>query len=191
MKDQIAEAAGREIMQRGLRFSIRDLAGRLGISTKTVYQYFESKEMIIQFLVEQSVSDMKQKEQLLMEDHTLGAHERLSQALIVLPQAFAFTSMHVLEELKRHYPNQWRIVDDYLNQGWDNIRVLFREGMERGELRPFDPELFIQTYVGGMYQIMENKSSGGQLLQQALSGMVELLLTGIYNRGISAQEGTR
>lgn len=183
MKHQIIQAAVQEIAHRGLKFSIRDLAGRLGISTKTLYQHFASKEIMIQYLVEQSVTDMKEKELSLLENRSLSLQEKLREMLIVIPQAFTFTDMRVLEELRKMYPGQWAILDEYLNQGWDNIRLLFQEGIARGEFRQFDSELFIQTYVGGVYQIMHNSRFGGKGLQEALTGVVDLLLTGIYNLG--------
>lgn len=181
MKDRIVQAAADEIMHRGLKFSMRDLSGRLGVSTKTIYQFFESKEHLMGCMVKQSISEMKEKENQLMNDSSLSTRQKLEQALVVLPQGLAFFDIRVLNELKKSYPVQWKTVDAYLNQGWEQIRFLVREGLANGQLRPFDLELFIQMYVAGLYHFMDRQSVGhtGLSLEEALSSMVDILLCGI------------
>ncbi|GIP24261.1 TetR/AcrR family transcriptional regulator [Paenibacillus sp. J22TS3] len=183
MKNHIAQAAAREIARRGLHFSIRDLTASLGISSKTLYQHFESKEAIIGYLVEQSIEDMRSEEQRLLGNHDMPLSKRLRELLIVLPQGFSFTQVGVLDELRRKYPAGWATLDEYLNQGWDNIRRLFQEGMESGEFRRFNPELFIQAYVGGMYQIMDSEGGRQRGVQETLAELVDLLLNGIHAPG--------
>lgn len=186
MKERIYQSAITEIMQRGLRFSIRDLASRLGISTKTLYVYFDSKEKIINYIVERSIQEMKEKEQEIMEDPTLSMKEKLHLSLVNIPQGVAFSNIHLLDDLHKMYPNQWAIVDEHLNRGWDGIRLLIAEGIANKELREFDVDLFIRVYVGAMYHLMDNEVSVNQhlSLEQALSGTVDLLLSGIYNQDV-------
>ncbi|MCD9020271.1 TetR/AcrR family transcriptional regulator [Cohnella sp. NL03-T5] len=181
MKDRIAKAATHEILQRGLKFSIRDVSDRLGISTKTMYQHFESKEQLIGFIVEQSVLEMQEKEKELMGDASLSTGQKLNQALTVLPSGFAFSDIRALDELRKLYPEQWMKMDHYLTQGWDNIRLLINEGIANGELRQFDVELFIQVYIGAVYRLMDVQAVGlrGLKLEKALSDMVEFMLIGI------------
>lgn len=182
MKERIYQSAILEISQRGLRFSIRDLASRLGMSTKTVYFYFDSKEAIINYIVNRSIQEMKEKEQTIMMDSTLTLRQKLYLALVNVPQGVAFTSTHVLDELQKLYPDQWTIVDEHLNREWDSIRVLMKKGMLNGELREFDVDLFIHVYVGAMYHFMDRQVSMNHSLslEEALSGTVKFLVSGIF-----------
>ncbi|MCF2945128.1 TetR/AcrR family transcriptional regulator [Paenibacillus tarimensis] len=184
MKERIMQAAVQEMNYRGLRFSIRDVAGRLGISTKTLYQHFGSKEEIIAAVVERAVTEMTEAEEKLMEEPSLTLMDKLHQALIVLPRGVAFHDIQILSELKMRYPDQWEVVQTHIDKGWDNIRVLFREGVDSGLLRDFDVELFIQIYVGAWYRLMDPELAGqsgqpAKPMEQALTGMVDILLTGI------------
>lgn len=184
MKERIVQTALSEILQRGLKFSIRDIANHLGISTKTIYQYFESKEQIIGYIVKQSIFDMKEAEQLLINDITLSIQQKLSRALVILPRGFVFKDIRLLHELRQRYPEQWREVDMYVNQGWDTIRLLLNEGMANGDFRQFDLELFIQVYIGALYRLMDYQVAVEKELplEKALNNMVELLLVGISKR---------
>jgi AcrR family transcriptional regulator len=182
MKERIIQAATEAMMQWGLKFSIRDIASRLGISTKTIYQYFESKEQMISSILEQTIQEMREIEREVMDDSSLSIKQKLHKALVILPSGFAFHDIRIMHELKQRYPEQWRIVDDYVSNGWVNIRLLVEEGAAQGDLRPFDIELFIQVYIGAMYQLMDQQSVSKKAisLEDTLDQMVELLLVGIY-----------
>lgn len=181
MKERISEAAVTEILQRGLRFSMRDLANRLGMSTKTLYVYFPSKEALISSLVDTSIQEMKAAEHKIMTDPDLSLTQKLRLALVNMPQGVAFGQVHLLQELKKQFPHQWEAVDEHLNQGWDYIRHLVQQGIATKELREFDVELFIQVYVGAMYQFMDYSLPANQrfTLEQALTETVDLLMSGI------------
>ncbi|GGF66940.1 hypothetical protein GCM10010912_09910 [Paenibacillus albidus] len=185
MRERIIQASEDEIIKRGLKFSIRDVAKLLGISTKTVYQYVESKESIIGAIVERSISEMRNAEKEIMGDSSLSLRHKLHQTLALLPRGFVFQDIHILEELKQRYPAQWQEVDNYVRKGWDNIRLLVEEGVATGEIREFDLELFIQVYIGAFYHLMEHRHAArnGLSLEKALGQMVDLLLVGIYKEG--------
>jgi len=181
MKDRIREAAVQEIRRRGIKFSVRELAGSLGISTKTLYQHFASKEQLVADLVRHSIQGMRERESIVLNDASLSTERKLYEALIIVPQAFAFIDARLFHELKIAYPAQWRVLDEYMNKGWDNIRILVRQGVEEGSLRPFDVELFIDAYVGALYRMMDFEVSGsrGLPLDKALALTVDFLMYGI------------
>ncbi|MNJ60956.1 hypothetical protein D3C77_567220 [compost metagenome] len=101
---------------------------------------------------------------------------------MLLPSGLAFHSIHVLEELKQRFPIQWEAVDQYIQKGWDGIRLLVQKGIRNEEIREFNFELFIQVYIGAFYRLMEHQyeAQDGLSLENALAQMVELLLNGIY-----------
>lgn len=184
MKVRIYQEAVHEIMQRGLRFSVRDLASRLGISTKTLYLHYDSKEAIISYIVDRSIQEMKDREKELMNDSSLSLKQKLFQALVNIPQGVAFSDIRVLHDLKKMYYDQWKKVDEYLNSGWDYIRLLVQEGIARKELRPFNLELFIHVYVGAMYRLMNDQAPVKYKLSldEAISETVHLLLSGVFEK---------
>lgn len=86
-----------------------------------------------------------------------------------------------MKELQNAYPEQWTIMDEYLNKGWDNIRLMLQQGMDSGDLRVFDIETFIRLYVGAIYQLMDQSVADHRelALEDALARVVDLLLRGI------------
>lgn len=181
MREKIIQAALEEMMNNGLKFQIRDIAVRLGISTKTIYQNFASKEEMIGTIVEHCIMDMKASERTLMQNSSLNLIQKLRQALAILPRGFVFRDLRIIQELRLRYPEHWSKVDDHVNQGWDQIRVLINEGVHSGQLRRFDVDLFIQVYVGALYNLMDYQVASRieTSLDRMLEQMVDFLMQGI------------
>lgn len=181
MIQKIMEAAKNEIMLRGLKFTIRDLAAALGVSTKTIYQHFDSKEAIISSLIRQAIDEMRESETVVLHDASMSAVQKLQSMLAAAPAWFHLGDVRVLQELKLRYPQQWAELDEHVSAGWDMVRQVVQAGIQEGSLRPFDLDLFIQVYVGGLYQLLDSKGGrrAGVPLEQALSRMVEMLVYGV------------
>jgi AcrR family transcriptional regulator len=184
MKDKIVQAVYQEMIHSGLKFTIREIANRMGISTKTIYQHFASKEQIIDYMVEQSISEMKRSEQQIMNQDELSHLDKLKQVLTIAPQAWASFDMHMLKEMGVKYPASWDKIDTYMNQGWQQIRLLIQAGISQGDFREFDIELFIQVYLGAMYQLINQRATrvNPWTAERAIVQTTEFLLEGIYKR---------
>lgn len=182
MKQRVIEAAKEEIIENGLRFTMRDLAARLGVSSKTIYQSFESKEQIIDAIVTNSILEMQAAEASIMEDASLTQLEKLKKTLVNVPEWFILSDIRLLKEFKQKYPKQWAEIDKHVTLGWSQVQLLVEQGVKEGTLRPFNMDLFIQMYIGSLYQLMEerrDRRAAQAPLEQLSEQMVELLLYGI------------
>lgn len=167
-----------------MRFTMGELAKQLGMSTKTLYGYFPSKDVLIATILHEAIVELQEKEKDIMGNPDLTTLDKLKQCLILIPTDFQFIGLNLITELQRYYPDQWKTLDQFLNKQWGNITELFHEGINQGWLRPFNTKIFIDLYVGGFYRLIEdsaaNKSS--MTLQEGLREMGEILLAGIIKR---------
>lgn len=178
MRERILSAAREELAYRGLKFSIRELIARLGISSKTLYQYFASKEELVTALTLAEIEEMKRRELEIREDPSLSVAEKLREALLVLPGSLAAKDFRLLDDLRRSYPEAWGHAERYLIEGWRGVEQLVAEGVREGTIRRFDLDLLIQMYVGSMYRLLETRSEH-MTSGEALRNMVDILLDGI------------
>lgn len=58
MRDKIIDATVEEFKQNGLKFTMNDLAKRLGISKKTIYTVFESKQAVLVAVADRYAADL-------------------------------------------------------------------------------------------------------------------------------------
>ncbi|MEC0258860.1 TetR/AcrR family transcriptional regulator [Paenibacillus lautus] len=184
MRDRIVDAASNEIRRRGLRFTMGDLAKRLGMSTKTLYGYFPSKDVLIATILHDAIVELQEKEKEIMGNPDLTTLDKLKQCLILIPTDFQFIGLNLITELQRYYPDQWKTLDQFLNKQWDSITELFHEGINQGWLRPFNTKIFIDLYVGGLYRLIEDSSENKSsiTLHEGLRDMGEILLSGIIKK---------
>lgn len=181
MKERILEASRREFEKKGFRFTMGELARNLGVSTKTLYEYYPSKDELLKDILNHAIYELRLKEKEILHDPYLDILEKLKRCLILIPEDFQFAQLSHLEELQRYYPKQWELLDQFINEQWDGIVSLINEGILSEKIRPFNPRIFIDIYIGGLYRLMENSSRNENKvsLHEALMEMVEILLLGI------------
>ncbi|WP_042148459.1 TetR/AcrR family transcriptional regulator [Paucisalibacillus sp. EB02] len=184
MKEKILDRSRREFERKGFRFTMGELARRLGVSTKTLYEYYPSKDELISDILNQAIYELKVKEKEILGDPSLDNLEKLKKCLILIPANFQFTQLSHLEELQRYYPKQWEILDEFINEQWEGIISLINEGISTGKIRPFNSIIFIDIYIGGLYRLLDHSfpKENNTTLLETLKEMVDILLQGILKQ---------
>lgn len=158
-----------------------ELAKQLGMSTKTLYGYYPSKEELLNEMIDLAIDELKMKEEEILHDSTLNRIEKLQKCLVLIPADFQFAQLQYLAELQKYYPNQWETLDQFIHEQWTGIFSLLDEGIVANQIRPFNKEIFIEIYVEGLYQLMEHASKNRNMssLQDTMQEMVDILMLGI------------
>lgn len=184
LKERILEGARKELKRKGFRFTISELATQLGISTKTFYEYYPSKNELIGDILNQAIKELKVKENEILLDLTIDTVEKLKKCLILIPVDFQFAQLGHLEELQRYYPMQWEILDSCIREQWESVLSLMNEGILLEQIRPFNTQIFIDLYIGGLYRLMDNSSSNKNnvTLLETMEELVDILMHGILKK---------
>ena len=103
MKHRIMEVALEEMHEQGSKFTMSDLAHRLGMSKRTLYENFDSKEALIAAIFDTGLQDLKRQRIAIMNDNRLNITEKLQRMLTVKPELFGETA----DRVKLDYSNQW------------------------------------------------------------------------------------
>jgi AcrR family transcriptional regulator len=184
MKERITQEAIFLIQQKGVSFTISDLAKNLGTSKRTMYQHFSSKDDIIDSIIENLILQIKNKEEEIFHDESLSLPEKITQVLICVPEELSTMDIRLLADLKRLHYNQWVEIDDFLKQEWDLVVKLMEEGIETGVLREINSQLFIELYLGAINQIYQPSFSlkSNLTMSEILKSVIDILLNGISIR---------
>ncbi|MGM9569650.1 MAG: TetR/AcrR family transcriptional regulator, partial [Phascolarctobacterium sp.] len=134
MKQMILAAALEEINMRGLRFTMQDLAARMKVSKRSLYENFTSKEELVGSLLDDILAEMARQEQAICES-IASPKEKLGQLLTVHPYEAEMFNKNIYEDLKRLFPNQWQKVEASRLERQQRIEQLLQEGIQQGELR--------------------------------------------------------
>ena len=90
------DATVEEFKQNGLKFTMNDLAKRLGISKKTIYTVFESKQAVLVAVADRYAADLYSMQEELEADVSLNVVQKLEKQVLlsVLWSQMFCTRMH-------------------------------------------------------------------------------------------------
>lgn len=182
MKDLILAETFHLIKEKGFSFTVSDIAAKIGKSKRTIYECFVSKEEIIECLINKIIEDMKQTEKEIAENNKLTYIEKINHILIAIPNNFDFVNIRLLADLKKNYYKQWQTLDEYIQNDWSTVRKLLKQGMDKGEIRHINIDLFIQLYLGSINQIYDVNFplKHDHSMKEILISTMEILLHGIH-----------
>ena len=142
--------------RRGIRaVTMDDIARELGMSKKTVYQYFKNKAEIVQAVC----NDHFNEERCILEEILEKAHDPVEEMLLILQameKTFKEFPTVMIYEVQRYYPNAWNLFDgfkhDFILQ---SIRQNLNEGVKLGLYRQdMDLELVARLRLTEIEMIM-------------------------------------
>lgn len=169
----------------GLDFTMSQLAARLGMSKKTLYVLFDSKEALLLAVVDAMFDAVKADEAKILARQDLSLADKVRQLVVVLPDSYKNLDWSRLQGVEEKYPAVYGRIRQRLESEWEPTLELLRQGMEQGELRPFQPGLLRAVVEGAMEHFLSSDAlqREGIGYVQALDGMMDLLMEGILAKG--------
>jgi AcrR family transcriptional regulator len=148
-------AAMVEMDEHGVRFTMSDLATRLAISKRTLYEHFESKEVLISSIVDAVISDLRVQRSEIVSNPDLDLREKLVRMLTVKSKVFSDVSDRVKMELSQQYPGLWEKAHKSQEEQWDVIDNVIKEGIEAGCFRPIFVPVLRKVLQGSVREIID------------------------------------
>lgn len=177
----ILEGTMQAFNQKGLGFTMDDIAGLLGMSKKTIYTVFKTKEELFLDMVDYLFDTIKESEQAVLEDANMTTLEKIRTILGVLPEGYKEIDFKQLYLLKEKYPKIYLQVEKRLETGWEPTIALLEQGMAEGVIRPVRIpvlKMMLEATLEQFFQrdiLVQNKIS----YADALNEVVEILVNGI------------
>lgn len=181
IKNRIMKGFIEEIRDKGMKFSMDDLAKRLGISKRTLYEHFSSKVEILETIIQQSFEEGDEKTQQILADDTLSLIDKIKGVMMVLPTHYEFYDLRILEQMKRYYPEQYAQVEASLSEDWQTLRVLLEQAIREGLIVNMDVTLMLKVIVDALNSTLDQRfyMKNQITVSEALSAIVDVLLFGL------------
>ncbi len=181
MKKRIMRAFAEEIYDNGMKFTVDDVSKRLGISKRTLYEHFSSKEEILQAIIDDTLTEADEKSRQIFEDTSLTVIEKIRAIIMISPTYTEFLDLRILEQMKRYYPKQWAKINSALNDDWEALRRLIEQGILKGDIVDVNLALVIRLIVDSTNIILDRRffMQNNISLSEALSSIVDVLLNGL------------
>jgi len=139
VKERILNKTAELFMRYGIRsVTMDEIASQLGISKKTIYQFFTDKDDMVAAVIDQEIAK-NEMECLESRDHAENAVHHIFLALESLEEMLKYMNPLMLYDLEKHHPRSFKKLKDYKYQFLyrivvDNLQAGIAEELYRPEL---------------------------------------------------------
>ena len=179
MKERILEAATEEIKVHGANFRMDDLAKRLTISKRTLYENFSSKQEIIETIVAHMVEDFHNAHERILNDVSLSTEEKLMAYFSCRSAIFAsLTGVHH-RELFNKMPNLLEFCHKQCEGDWLTLKEFLLGEQKKGVIADVDIDTVILMLRGLANIILYDSSRNPDECYEYMPKGLEIILRGI------------
>lgn len=138
--------------------TMNDISRELGISKKTLYQYVENKNDLINKVIQFHIIQEKEMVQAAKEEARDALHEMLLVSKNI-KQSIKKVNSNLIFDLQKYYRESWEMIDNYRKDYVfktikDNIAQGIEEGVYRKEI---NPDTIAKMYIGMMHLIFDEQ----------------------------------
>ena len=188
MKDQIIETSLRQFLKHGIRkMTVQKLIAPMGISTKTVYKYFNDKEELLKHCLVKHYSELAKDFDITGSSNPVIAIFKLWHNAMELD----FGVNHIFyHDLNYYYPRlQDSILHRFFTKRFSKLGELMEKGVKQGYFRNDIVPAMIPEVTSALYssitrtdQFKKYKLTPGVLMQNTIEA---------YLRGVCTEKGLK
>lgn len=180
-REEILKATIQVFNDKGLKFTMDDIAELLRISKKTLYKVFDDKEALFLAMVDYIFDTIKESERAVVEDDSLSTADKIHKILGVLPEGYKDVDLRQLYLLKDKYPKIYKQVELRLETGWETTIELIEQGIAEGCIQPVKIPILKMMLEASLEQFFQRDILVRNQIsyQDALNEVVNILMEGI------------
>lgn len=184
IRSRILSVAEEEFRTQGYSKTTMDhLAELLGMSKKTLYEHFRSKEQLAEAMIKE-LSDAIAKIQIEVLDSDANTIEKLYRIGAEMQKCLlTLTSVKLLTDLRRNAPELWQKIKEVRNKKirtlWNNLMT---EGKHKGYFRKeLNTEVFITIHMASVEKLLDTEFmlTNELTFAQSRADLLDIFLHGI------------
>lgn len=157
MNDQtkIIEQIEDKLFKEGFyKTTMDDVASELGMSKKTIYKFFPSKDDLVMAIAKHFMNNMKSKIVPALNSDK-NAIEKLAELINILAKASDKISPKRMDEIRRYFPNLWNEIDRFRTEMmFGNITKVIDQGKKEGLFIDYPTNIVMNILVASVRNIV-------------------------------------
>ena len=187
LRGRIVEQARELFLDHGYsKVSASEIAEALGISKKTLYREFESKEDILRAVILPKLKEATKRLEDAINDRSQPFPERLKGVLAVISTQQQRVSHVLMRDVCVHAPEIWQEIQVQKQARLKKFEKMLEEGVRLGYFRSDIPqEIIVRMHTAAVESLMTPQSLGELpcTSQEAYQGIITILFEGILKNG--------
>ena len=157
IKKRILTTARDEFISFGFtKVSIDGIASKMGMSKKTIYKYFPSKDDLVHAVTDTTLKEMETRCKNIIENNDIDSVEKLRQMMTTAAIHTSKMGKPLIEDLEKNAPHVWKEISEFRNKRiYEDFGKLLQEGVEQGIFRnDVDVQLVLMIYANVIRNII-------------------------------------
>jgi AcrR family transcriptional regulator len=132
VKSRIIQSASTLILSKGFsKFTMAELAGEVGISKKTLYVHFPTKQALASEVIDTVASGIRSASEAILDQTDITFTEKLAKLIAGIVERLSKITPSVLKDIQRHEPDIFRRIEAVRAKA---IPFVFSRILEEGRL---------------------------------------------------------
>jgi AcrR family transcriptional regulator len=186
LKERILNKAQEIFFQYGYtRVKMDEIADGLGISKKTLYKFFESKENLLREIIERIKLNIRTNCDIICDNSNMEFIQKLKTLMNYIAKTSSLLRGPLPEDIQKNHPEIWRDVNEHRKkESLAKFAGLINEGVASGDFRKdIDQQVIVLTYVNAVSSLINPELlsqlpyTGNQVFEMLLKIIFEGILT--------------
>lgn len=187
MKERILDTAKEKFINVGyVTFNMDDLCRDLGISKKTLYEYYPSKKDLFKQCAIEFFAEIKSEThevlELMIKDEKFLFFDHLKQMYEVVNKHHKKLKSNFLTDIKRYAPEAWKCSHDFEVERRFYFDKIWELGVKEGKIKSnINKNVYYIMYFGTLHSVLNPDILADLSISsfQALEQLYNVLMTGI------------
>lgn len=175
MREKILDSAIKMYNEKGVKFTIDDIAADLSISKKSVYKYFSGKDEIIDSVIEMVFDDIERQHYEILSRDDINVLEKLKKILNVNPTMMQ-VSDNKIAKLKELYPDSYKKIKNHFEGKWDLTLSVLDECRKQDYVKQVPDDIF-RTVLIGIFDNSTNSDDYSDTVEKCIDWLFEGIAT--------------
>lgn len=180
LTDKILIESIKLVKLKGVTFYMDDIANALGISKKTIYKSFNSKEVILKRIIEEARLELKSSQRSIIYDNSISDIAKLSKIIRVIPKDNDIFLLSNISSLRHYYPELYEYAIYSIEQNWEPIITLIEDLIAKERIRPVNIDVLKAMYMSA-YTLVDEKSNKIDI-NSVLEEVIDIILNGVLKK---------
>ena len=150
LRRRLLDVARDQYMRLGFNaVTMDETAAAAGISKKTLYQHFSSKEALLQAVAEESMANCNEALRAILLDASTKPVVRMRRMMDYVAGIYSEMSMALVHDMQRQAPEIWQKIEESRQRSIaGDFSTLLHEGRVKGDFRKdIDTPVFLLIYA--------------------------------------------
>ena len=183
MKDRILKAASMEIELHGAAFKMDDLAKRLNMSKRTLYEHVESKYVIIEEIVQAKAHDFCVQHTRILESSTGTVEETLREYFNVRSTLYESLNGGRFKEMFESMPHLRHSVIQAFTEDWTRLTMYLQEKQNQGHIcSDVDVNTLVMMLQGFIRVVLYDRKEDPEEFYDLMPSVLRIVFDGVRER---------